>query len=202
MRAQDPDGQFDGRRLDSQTNMPGRTAGRQDLFWIHQSSFLFRQDKPERAIETVWVANPGWGYLKRRDLWLPIECTVEELRSRGFVERKPACDGEVSFCPHCGMYIHGIPGYLVHKHTAHCRGSGEDWLKIEEAMITEKRISYYERLITERLEREKVDQEAQEKRERFEKIREEQVARQQQRDRKKRLKEETKQEWKQRWRDK
>jgi len=100
------------------------------------------------------------------------------------------------------MYINGIPGYLVQKHTAQCGGPGEDWLKMEESMISERRIAYYQKMIMERIEQEKAEQEAQDKKERFDKIREEQQARQNQRDRKKRLKEATKREWQDRWKDK
>ncbi|MCA1961530.1 MAG: hypothetical protein LDL33_12125, partial [Desulfomonile sp.] len=155
---------YDGGPADSRQRAPedAHRAFRdaKERCWIHQASFLFRRDEPEKIIETVWIAHPGWGYLKRRDLWIPVQCDVNELLARGFLERRPASDGEVGFCPHCGMYMSGIPGYLVQKHTAQCGGPGEDWLKMEEEMISERRIAYYEKLIMERIEQEKAEQEA------------------------------------------
>jgi hypothetical protein len=185
-------------RPPSQADPPRRVATHEDRFWIHQSSFLFRRDKPEKMIETVWIAHPGWGYVRRRDLWVPVECSEQDLRARGFIERKPPSDGEVSFCPHCGMYVNGVPAFLVHKHSVVCGGPGEEWLKMEEVMISERRVSYYQKLIADRLAAETAEQEAQERKDRFDRIREENLARQHQKDRKKRLKETTKREWKQR----
>lgn len=198
MSASDSQADTSADRSLSQAGPSNRVGARGRRFWIHQSSFLFRRDKPETMIETVWIAHPNWGYIRRRDLWVSVECSEQELRARGFIERKQPPDEAVTFCPHCGMYISGVPAFLIHKHSSICGGPGQEWLKMEEVMISDRRVAYYEKLIADRLAAEKAEQEAQERKERFDKVREENLARQMQKDRKKRLKEETKREWKQR----
>ncbi len=92
--------------------------------------------------------------------------------------------------------MESIPGSLVHKHIAGCRGGNEDWQKIEEAMISDQRMKAYEaKILAEKL-REQAELADAERRERHDKIREGMLTRQAGKDRKKRLKEETKEEWK------
>ncbi len=177
---------------------PRRRAGAKQTFWIHPATFIFQRHEPPKLLETIWVAHPGWGYIRRRDLWIRQECSLEELLERGFMERKPLADGEAMSCPHCGMYIYSIPGALVKRHFEECGGMGEDWLAIEATVIDEKRIKDYERKLKDDAAREEQERLMEEKRERFDRIKSEAQARQMQRDRKKRLREETKQEWKRR----
>lgn len=158
--------------------------------WIHSASYTYRLDPPEKPLEAVWIAHPGWGYIRRRDLWVRRECPAETLRSQGYVELKPG-DDEVTRCPYCGMHISSIPGALVRKHMAECGGQGENWLEIEDALIDDqRRKDFAAKLEAERL-REQAEQEAMEKKERFDRIREDYLARQLQKDRKKRIKQET-----------
>ena len=175
-----------------------RRAGAKRTFWIHPATFVFQRHEPPKLLETIWVAHPGWGYIRRRDLWIRQECSLEELLERGFMERKPLADGEAMNCPHCGMYICSIPGALVKKHFDECGGMAEDWLAIEATVIDEKRIKDYERKLEDEAAREAQERLMEEKRERFDRIKSEAQARQIQKDRKKRLREETKREWKRR----
>jgi hypothetical protein len=169
---------------------------KQQTFWIHPASFTCRLDRPEQILETLWVERQGWGYLRRRDLWIKTDCSFEELQADGYVLRMPPGEEEVVVCPCCGMYMQSIPGSLVQKHVAGCRGGDEDWQKIEEAMISEQRINAYEaKILAEKL-REQAELADAERRERHDKIREGMLARQVRKDRKKRIKEETKEEWK------
>lgn len=160
-------------------------------FWVHPTSYTYTTEEPERLLETIWVERPGWGYLKARDLWIRRECTLEELLEEGYVERKPVWDGTVTVCRQCGMYISGIPGLLVERHLAECAGGAEDFTKLEENLISQQRILQHQKKILEEIRRAKEEQEEAERRERFDKIRDEALLRQQQKDRKKRLKEET-----------
>ncbi len=163
-------------------------------YWIHAASLTYREDSPEKMIETLWVARAGWGYLKRRDLWVARESTVEELVAQGYAPRRPPSDEEVSLCPRCGMYICSIPGYLVHKHATECGGGAGEGSALDEALIQAERLKKYEQKILADKLREAAEQEEMERRERFDRIRDEQLARQLSKDRKKRLKEETRQE--------
>jgi len=165
-----------------------------EVFWVHPASFTYRLDEPERILETVWTAHPGWGYLRRRDLWIRREGAVAEIKAQGYVERKPLSDEEVMNCPFCLMYISSIPGSLVQKHLAQCGGSVEDWLKFEQEVVEDVRRRNYEKAVLEKRMRELAEQEALERKERFERVREELAQRQLEKDRKKRLREETKQE--------
>jgi hypothetical protein len=167
-------------------------------FWIHPASFTYRYDEPEKLVETIWGERPGWGYIRRRDLWTRREYTLEELITGGYVLRKPMTDGEAYQCPYCGMHISSIPGYLVHKHLGECGGGDENWQKIEEVLIADQRLKRYEAKILEQKRRLQVELEEAEKRERFDRIKDEAQTRQVGKDRKKRLKEETKEEWKRR----
>ena len=160
-----------------------------ERYWVHAASLTYREDPPEKLIETLWVQRAGWGYLKRRDLWVLKECSREELVAQGYALRRPVPDEEVLNCPHCGMYICSIPGYLVHKHIAQCGGGAGEGQAMEEALIQDQRMKRYaQKILAEKL-REEAELEEMERRERFGKIRDEQLSRQLQKDRKKRLKE-------------
>ena len=136
--------------------------------------------------------------MRRRDLWIKRECSLEELVAEGYVLRKAAGEEDVVVCPCCGMYMHAIPGSLVQKHISQCRGGNEDWQKIEDVIISEQRLKVYlAKILAEEL-KEQAELEDAERRDRYDKIREGMVARQTRKDRKKRLKEETKQDWKNR----
>jgi hypothetical protein len=169
---------------------------KQQTFWIHPASLTCRLDSPDPLLETVWVERQGWGYLRRRDLWIKRDCSLEELESEGYVLRKTPGDEDVLVCPYCRMYMQTIPGSLVQKHIAACRGGNEDWQKLEDALISDQRMQAYEaKILAEKL-REEAELADAERRDRYDKIREGNVARQTRKDRKKRLKEETKEEWK------
>jgi hypothetical protein len=161
-------------------------------FWVHPATLVFQRHEPPKPLETIWIAHPGWGYIRRRDLWVREECSLEDLLDRGFTEKKPLTDGDALICPYCGMYICSIPGALVKKHTNECGGGEEDQRAIETAVIDEKRIKDYERRLRETAEMEEQERVMEEKRERFDRIRSEAQARQFQKDRKKKMKEETK----------
>jgi hypothetical protein len=167
---------------------------KKQTIWVHASSYTFRLDEPERILETIWTERPGWGYLRRRDLWVRRECSVDEMQKEGYVLRVPVSEDGARTCPHCTMYICGIPGFLVKKHIAECGGAGDTWTKLEAMVIDEQRVRIHEaNLLAEKLRMEKEMEEA-ERRERFERIREENVARQRGKDRKARLKKETREE--------
>jgi hypothetical protein len=156
--------------------------------WIHPATYTFRTDQPDNPLETLWVARSGWGYLLRRDLWLNIDASAEELIREGYEAMKPLTDGEVSLCPYCRMYICGIPGYLREQHFSACGGSGEDHLALEDSMISEQRRLMFERQVLARRQRELEELEEMERKERFDRIKDEAQARQLSKDRKKRLK--------------
>jgi hypothetical protein len=168
------------------------------FFWIHPASFTYREDRPYKLIETLWVERPGWGYIRRRDLWAQSDCSAEELQAEGYTLRRPDSDDRVRHCPFCGMYICDIPGYLTGEHFSECGGSAENWQAQEETLIADQRIKKYEAKIMAQKLQELADLKEAEKRERYDKIKEEMSSRQLQKDRKKRLKEETKQDWKKR----
>lgn len=131
--------------------------------------------------------------MKRRDLWIQQETTPEELQAQGYVERKDDHSDGVCSCPFCGMYIDSVPGFLIRQHFEECGGIGEeDWRKLEEAAVSDKREREFREKILAEILRKKREEEEMEKRERFERIKEEQAARQLSKDRKRRLKQETK----------
>jgi hypothetical protein len=166
--------------------------------WVHPGSFTYRLDQPEKPLETIWTAHPDWGYLRRRDLWIPTERAEAEMVNDGYMARKPLTDPEVRICPHCRMYIYSIPGALVKKHLSECGGRGENWLAMEDAIISDQRRKNHEAKILAEKMREKAEAEALERRERFDEVRESGIARQLARNRKRRLKVATKEEWKNR----
>ncbi len=166
--------------------------------WVHPASFTFSLAPPRQPMETVWAERPGWGYILRRDLWIPRVCTIDEIQALGYVLKKPVGDDDVQVCPHCGMYVCSIPGALMRKHIAECKGGREDWKTIEEAIIQDQRMRSFEAQVLAARLREQEELEFAEKRERFDRIRDEQAARQEAKDRKKRLKKETREELKRR----
>lgn len=163
-------------------------------FWVHPASFTYSVDEPTNLLETLWCERPGWGYLKRRDLWITRETDLNELHAAGFQPRKPVSDQGVATCPFCGMYMSCIPGSLVNKHKSECGGFGENWQALEEALITDIRMRVYEKKIADQKRREQEELKDTERRERQDGIKEGLVARQLQKDRKRRLKQETKEE--------
>jgi hypothetical protein len=172
----------------------GLSMPEEQTFWVHQATFTYRLDPPQKLLETLWSARNGWGYLKRRDLWMEKRCTLDELLDSGYVALRPLDHPSVKICPHCSMYIYDIPGSLVGKHVALCGGSEENWLAIEDSIIHDIRVKqYHGKILAQRL-RELQEQEEGEKRERFDRIREDAQARQLSKDRKKRLRQETKEE--------
>lgn len=162
--------------------------------WIHPASYTYRFDEPDRILETLWCERPGWGYVRGRDLWIEVEASSEEIQRQGFVMRAPLAEDGARLCPHCGMYMDGIPGFLVQKHLAACGGGEENWMKMEEILIENVRRERFERQVLARKLREEAELADAERRERFDKIREENAVRQQSRDRKARLRRETKDE--------
>lgn len=168
------------------------------ILWVHEASHSYRRDEPVIQMETVWIAHPGWGYIQARDLWVSVEKTPEELEQEGFIELSAQLDGELTRCPHCNMVIGEIPGSLISKHIALCGGSEQNWQRLEERMITDQRIKWLEARILAEITTKRAEQEEAERKERFGKIRDDMLARQHAKDRKKRLKEQVKQEWKKR----
>lgn len=160
--------------------------------WIHSASFTYRLDEPEKLFETIWAPRPGWGYILRRDLWIESSRSQEELVSNGYVPRESLDHETVKVCISCGMYICSVPGSLLNKHLAQCAGGSEGKRKIEEFVLDEHRMKRFEALMKAQKLREKQEEEAAEKRDKFERIKDEILARQQAKDRKKRLKQETK----------
>ena len=177
-----------------QSPAPRETSNPSTVLWIHPGSFTYRVDEPEKPLETIWSAHPDWGYLRRRDLWIQTERPEKDMVNEGYVARKPLTDANVRTCPHCGMYICSIPGALVKKHLSECGGRGENWLKIEEAIVSDHRRRNHEAKILAEKMREKAELESLERRERFNDIRESAVAKQLAKDRKRRLKQQTKEE--------
>jgi len=131
-------------------------------------------------------------------LWTVTEESAEGLKRRGFVVMQPLSEDGARLCPHCGLYICGIPGFLVHKHLAECMGGEENWMRIEEVLIEDVRRKRYERAVLKAKLREQAELAEAEKRDRFDRIRAEQVAKQQSKDRKARMKRETREEFRNR----
>lgn len=162
--------------------------------WVHPASYTYSFDRPEKTIETLWSARKGWGYLKRRDMWIARDVSPGELEAGGYEALKAPDDPAVKICAHCGLYMSDIPGSLMSKHMAECGGSGENWLALEDSVIHDIRVKKYHAKILAQKMREQQELEEQEKRERFDRIREDAAARQTAKDRKKRLKQETREE--------
>jgi hypothetical protein len=158
--------------------------------WIHPGTYTYRNDPPDKLLETIWRETSGWGYLKCRDMWVRYEGPALQLSEMGYALIKGPSDPGVSVCPYCGLYMMDIPGSLMSKHLAKCGGNDENWNAIEETIITEQRRVMYEAKINAERLRLIAEQEEEEKRERQDRIREELLARQLQKDRKKRIKQE------------
>lgn len=170
----------------------------EQTIWVHPASFTYRLDPPETLLETIWAERPGWGYIRRRDMWLQRRQSIRDIEERGYVARVPESEESVKRCPHCGLYMCNIPGYLMTKHLKDCGGNDEEWYKIEEFIITDQRMRIFEKKVLQAKLHEQQELEEMEKKERFDKIKDEASARQLHKDRKRRLKQETKQEWKRR----
>ncbi len=82
----------------------------------------------------------------------------------------------------------------MHKHIAECGGGAGEGRALEETLIQAERMKKYEQKILADKLREAAELEEMERRERFDRIRDEQLSRQLQKDRKKRLKEQTREE--------
>ncbi|MFH0826172.1 MAG: hypothetical protein V2B18_25755 [Pseudomonadota bacterium] len=166
----------------------------EQVFWVHEAAYTYSLEEPERYIETLWVARDGWGYIRRRDLWLRREGNLDRYIARGFRERRPLTDPEVHICPGCGMYIGSVPGSLTAKHFLECGGDTVAVRAIEESLISEQRTKRYQAKLLqakELLEKEAADQE---RKDRFDKAREEANSRQQSKDRKKKIKDQARKE--------
>lgn len=111
---------------------------------------------------------------------------------------KPPSDEEVFVCPHCELYVISVPGYLVKKHLSECGGDGRDLVSFENSLLDQKRVKDYEQQLRMQKIQEEEERRAEERRERFERIKEENVARQLAKDRKKALKERTREEFRKR----
>ena len=127
-------------------------------------------------------------------MWIALRASPEAMDRTGFVELNSDSDGDVTRCPHCEMLISGVPGGLVSKHLAQCGGSEEQWQKMEERMITDLRVKWLEEKIIAEMIRIKAEREEAERKERFGRIREEMLVRQQAKDKKKRMREQTRKE--------
>ena len=90
----------------------------------------------------------------------------------------------LSNAPVVDVHSKGIPGSLAPQAYFLCCGGDEDWQKIEEALITEQRMRSYEAEIRFEKLRAQAELEDIERRERHDKIREDMMARQTRKDRK------------------
>ncbi|MCX5861986.1 MAG: hypothetical protein NTW27_07695 [Deltaproteobacteria bacterium] len=163
-----------------------------ESIWIHQASFTYRLDEPEKIFETVWAERPGWGYIRRTDLWIVTNQSRRELLFKGYVERKPIHDHDVKLCKTCGMYMCSIPEWLANKHFSECVGGTGYQRLLEEFVLEDQRMKRLGEKIRAKELRERLEIEAAEKRERTERVRGETQARQLAKDRKKVLKQEVK----------
>lgn len=158
--------------------------------WIHKTTYTYSLSTPVSQIETIWTRRDGWGFIKSKDMWVPSLTSVEELKDLGYQEIKDDQDPSVRICPFCGMRSESIPGSLLVKHITACGGAGDEWIKIEDAMIADIRRQQFEAKILAEIKRQKEEEEERERKERFGKIREDALAKQMAKDRKKRLKQE------------
>ncbi len=163
---------------------------KKDFFWVHSATYTFRMDAPEKLVETLWVHRAGWGWIKFRDMWIRKETSLAELSEKGFEPRKPQNSEHVHICPFCGLYASDIPGFLFQKHVTDCGGDSDNWLAMEDSIISGIRLERFQAAILQAKLREQMELEDQERRNRHERIRDEYFSRQQSKDRKKRLKDE------------
>ncbi len=169
-----------------------------EILWIHPATFTYRRDAPQKVMESLWVDRRGWGYLRRRDLWIKVTDSVERLETMGYEEISLPGTPGVATCPYCRLYVSGIAGAFLKKHIAACRGT-DNGSALDEMLIDDIRIRRHEERILQAKLRAIQEQEEQERRQRFEKVREEQLAAQVTKDKKKRMKEETRQELRNRY---
>ncbi len=162
------------------------------LIWVHCGTFSYRLTRPEREWETLWVQRPGWGLLKRKDLWRPTTLSESELTTQGFALVDPHSTQGTHRCPTCGAVIIDVPGSLVRKHLQQCHAFSDEGRKLDEFVLDEQRLKIAEEKLQREQRERQLEQEAELKRQRAERIREETAARQAERDRKRRLKEEAK----------
>lgn len=160
--------------------------------WIHRATFTYRLSRPVRRWETLWVQRAGWGLLKRKDLWMPTILLESELEKDGFVRLEPKSEFVIRSCSTCKTLIVDIPGALARKHFQQCGTFSGEWRKLDEFVLEEQRLKIAEERIKKELLDKQLEKEAELKRERLERIREEAAARQTGRDRKRRLKEDAK----------
>jgi hypothetical protein len=92
------------------------------------------------------------------------------------------------------MFISSIPGFLQAKHNTTCARPILDDRKIEEAVIDGVRMAKYEQKIIRQRMQEQLEQEEMERKDRQDRIKEEMFSKQQQKDRKKRLRQQTREE--------
>ncbi|MEW6347589.1 MAG: hypothetical protein AB1646_00880 [Thermodesulfobacteriota bacterium] len=169
-----------------------------EVLWIHPATLTYRRDSPRRVMEALWVERRGWGYLRRRDVWIKVTDSVERLIAMGYEERSLPDSPGVVTCPYCGLYACGVAGAYVKKHLADCRGT-DNGSALEEMLIDDIRLKRHHARILEAKLRAIQEQEEQERRERMDKAKEEALAAQASKDKKKRMKEETRQELRNRY---
>lgn len=162
--------------------------------WIHQASSTFRRDEPANLLQTVSTADPEWGFHSSRDQWVPTERSDRELRDAGFTELGAPDDPDVVWCPHCRTIMQGLPGSVTQKHLRACDGGGEDWLYMEATVLADVRLKKYEATLLADAKRDKEERDAQTKKERFDRMKDEVQKQQMGKDRKRRIREETKKE--------
>jgi hypothetical protein len=160
------------------------------VIWIHKASFSYQLERPTSEWQTLWVFRPGWGYMKRRDIWTSLRIPEDDLRKQGFVPLKPGSDPDVHVCKTCRLYMDSIPGFLRQKHHAACARNSEEGRKIDEMMIEDQRIKIAEAKLRQKELHERLEEEAEQKKERFDEIREETALKQESRNRRQRLRDE------------
>jgi len=158
--------------------------------WVHRASLSYRMDRPAAEWQTLWVFRPGWGYMKRRDIWTAVDLAEENIQKQGFTLLRPASDPEVHICRKCGLYMESVPGTLRKKHQAICGHSPDEGRKLDEIMIEDQRIRIAEHKLRLAEIQKRLEREAELKKERFDKIREEITAKQFQRNRRQQLRDE------------
>lgn len=160
------------------------------VIWIHKATFSYRVERPTSEWQTLWVFRKGWGYMKRRDMWTPLRIDEDDLRKQGFVPLKLGSDPDVHVCKTCGLTMESIPGFLRQKHHALCARNSEEGRKLDEIMIEDQRIKIAEARLRRKELQERLEEEAEQKRERFDEIREETALKQMSRNRRQRLRDE------------
>ncbi len=177
--------------MDSEAKKSANSA----CIWVHRATFSYRLSPPSRQWEALWVQRPGWGLLKRKDLWTPTTLSESALKNSGYVDIESESSAGTRKCHTCNTLMIGVPGAIARRHVQGCGTISGEGRKIDEFVLDEQRLKIAEeRLKQEELQRQ-LEKEAELKRERTEKIREEAAARQLERDRKKKLKEEAREQF-------